>query len=241
MNNKKRFINHDLPRVHEAALVLLNKSTRYSDIENKDIWINRSSYYPSSRKEIVIGLFGDVSRYDFLTVSKVLETLQIVAPSLKITISDDLNDVSLPIHITPCDNLVSERFNGCKGYADGLYHGYHDYIWVNASIKNKDWRSHVIIHELGHALGLNHNLCIDSVMSYSDFADDLVFFNELDLMQLQLLHHLEASKYQGKSFQKWAIDYFDLDEELIKSYKDDPYLACNIAQDGWKKYVEMQK
>ena len=241
MNNKKRFTNHNLPRVNEAALVLLNKSTRYSETQDKDIWINRSSYYPSSRKEIVIGLFGDVSRHDFLTVSKLLETLQIVAPSLKITISDDINDVSLPIHITPCDNLVSERFNGCQGYAAGLYHGYHDYIWVDASIKNKDWRSHVIIHELGHALGLNHNLCIDSVMSYSDFAEELVFFNELDLMQLQLLHHLEASKYQGKSFQKWAIDYFDLDEELINSYKDDPYLACNVVQDGWKKYVEMQK
>ena len=78
-------------------------------------------------------------------------------------------------------------------------------------------------------------------MSYSDFADELVFFNELDLMQLQLLHHLEASKYQGKSFQKWAVEYFDLDEELINSYKEDPYLACNVVQDGWKKYVEMQK
>ena len=78
-------------------------------------------------------------------------------------------------------------------------------------------------------------------MSYSDFANETSYFNELDLMQLQLLHHPEASKYQGKSFQKWAIDYFDLNEELIKSYKDDPYLACNVAQDGWKKYVEMQK
>ena len=65
MNNKKRFTNHNLPRVNEAALVLLNKSTRYSETQDKDIWINRSSYYPSSRKEIVIGLFGDVSRHDF--------------------------------------------------------------------------------------------------------------------------------------------------------------------------------
>ena len=61
------------------------------------------------------------------------------------------------------------------------------------------------------------------------------------MQKLQLLHHLEASKYQGKSFQKWAVDYFDLDEELINSYKDDPYLACNVVQDGWEKYIEMQK
>ena len=239
--NKKRHTNEDLPMINEAALVLLNKSTRYSESEDKDFWINRSTFYPISRKEIVIGLFGDVLRHDFLTVSNVLETLQIVAPSLRITISDDSNDVTLPIHLTPCNNLVSERFNGCEGYAAGMYYGYHNYIWVDSSIRNKDWRSHVIIHELGHALGLNHNLCIDSVMSYSDFADETSYFNHLDLMQLQLLHHPEASKYQGKSFQNWAIDYFQLDEVLIKSYKDDPYLACNVVQDGWEKYIEMQK
>jgi hypothetical protein len=241
INNKKRFLNETLPKVHEAALVLLNKSTRYSDQDDKDIWIYYPTYYPELKKEIVIGLFGDVTKHDFLTVSNVLETLQIVAPNLKITISDDGNDVTLPIHIAPCNDLVSERFNGCKGYAAGLYHGFHDYIWVDASIRNKDWRSHVIIHELGHALGLNHNLCIDSVMSYSDFADETTYFNGLDLMQLRLLYHPEASNYQGKSFESWAVDYFNLDEELIKSYKDDPYLACNVVQDGWEKYIDMQK
>ena len=241
INNKKRFLNEDLPKVQEAALVLLNKSTRYSDQDDKDIWIYYPTYYPELKKEIVIGLFGDVTKHDFLTVSNVLETLQIVAPNLKITISDDGNDVTLPIHIAPCNDLVSERFNGCKGYAAGLYHGFHDYILVDASIRNKDWRSHVIIHELGHALGLNHNLCIDSVMSYSDFADETTYFNGLDLMQLRLLYHPEASKYQGKSFESWAVDYFNLDEELIKSYKDDPYLACNVVQDGWEKYIDMQQ
>ena len=128
-----------------------------------------------------------------------LETLQIVAPNLKITISDDGNDVTLPIHIAPCNDLVSERFNGCKGYAAGLYHGFHDYIWVDASIRNKDWRSHVIIHELGHALGLNHNLCIDSVMSYSTLQRNK-YFNGLDLMQLQLCIILKQVNIRAKVF-----------------------------------------
>lgn len=241
VNNKKRFISKDLPRVHETALVLLNKSTRQSELEDKDIWINYPTYYPEFKKEIVIGLFGDVTSRDFLSVSNVLDILQIVAPNLRITISDDVNDVTLPIHLAPCNKLVSEKFNGCEGYAAGIYYGFHDYIWVDSSITNQQWRSHVIIHEIGHALGLNHNLCIDSVMSYSDFADETTYFNELDLMQLRLLYHPDANKYEGKSFESWAIDYFKLDKELIEIYQDDPYLACNDVQDGWGKYIEMQQ
>ena len=240
-DNNRKLLNNTLPGVHEAAIVLLNKSTRHSELEDKDIWIYYPTYFPEVKKEIVIGLFGDVTRRDFLTVANVLETLKVVAPNLKITISDDGRDVTLPIHITPCDRLVSEKFNRCEGYAAGIYYGFHDYIWVDASITNKDWRSHVIIHELGHALGLNHNLCIDSVVSYSDFADTYTYFNYLDLMQLRLLYHPDSSDYEGKSFESWAVDYFNLDEELIKSYKDDPYLACNVVQDGWEKYIDMQQ
>ena len=50
--------------------------------------------------EIVIGLFGEVISYDFIALSNVLETLKIVAPNLKITISNDVNDVTLPIHLS---------------------------------------------------------------------------------------------------------------------------------------------
>ena len=60
-------------------------------------------------------------------------------------------------------------------------------------------------------------------------------------MQLRLLYHPDANRYEGKSFKSWAIDYFNLDVELIEIYNDDPYLACNDVQNGWEKYIEMQK
>tara|TARA_X000000950_G_scaffold55029_1_gene65833 strand:+ start:5615 stop:7012 length:1398 start_codon:yes stop_codon:yes gene_type:complete len=241
-NNKKKLLNDILPPVDEAAIVLLNRSTRYSEMDDKNIWIYYPTYIPDIKNEIVVGLFGDVISYDFITLSNVLEVLKIVAPKLKITISDDKNDVTLPIHLSPCNKLLSEKFNNCEGYAAGIYNGFHDYIWVDSSITNKDWRSHVIIHELGHALGLNHNLCIDSVMSYSEFSDDTTYFNYLDLMQLRLLYHPDAGSYGGKGFENWSIDYFDLDEDLIKRYKNDPYLACNgVDKNGWIEFVEMQK
>ena len=55
-----------------------------------------------------------MTRRDFLTVANVLETLKVVAPNLKITISDDGRDVTLPIHMTPCDRLVSEKLIAAK-------------------------------------------------------------------------------------------------------------------------------
>ena len=235
-------MNKTLPLVDEAAIVLLNRSTKYSEIENKNIWTYYPTYIPDIKNEIVIGLFGEAISYDFITISKVLEVLKIVAPNLKITISDDKNDVTLPIHMSPCSELLSENFYNCEGYAAGSYSDCHDYIWVDASITNKEWRSHVIIHELGHALGLNHNLCIDSVMSYSQFANETSYFNYLDLMQLQLLYHPDAGNYGGKSFKNWSIDYFELDESLIEKYENDPYLACNkVDESDWVDFVEMQK
>lgn len=241
-NNKKKLLNDILPPVDEAAIVLLNRSTRYSEMDDKNIWIYYPTYIPEIKNKIVVGLFGDVISHDFITLSNVLEVLKIVAPKVEITISDDKNDVTLPIHLSPCNTLLSEKFNSCEGYAAGIYYGFHDYIWVDSSITNKDWRSHVIIHELGHALGLNHNLCIDSVMSYSEFSDDTTYFNYLDLMQLRLLYHPDAGSYGGKGFENWSIDYFDLDEDLIMRYKNDPYLACNgVDKNGWIEFVEMQK
>ena len=61
-------------------------------------------------------------------------------------------------------------------------------------------------------------------------------------MQLRLLYHPEAGNYEGKSFENWSIDYFELDKNLIERYKSDPYLACNkVDKSGWVDFVEMQK
>ena len=50
-----------------------------------------------------------------------------------------------------------------------------DFIWVDASLRG-DRRSHVLIHELGHALGLSHNLCWDSVMTYEFSGPQVPYF-----------------------------------------------------------------
>ena len=40
----------------------------------------------------------------------------------------------------------------------------HGWIWVDSQHRG-DFRHTILTHEIGHALGLNHNLCHSSVMS----------------------------------------------------------------------------
>ena len=77
-NNKKKLLNKTLPPIDEAAIVLLNRSTRFSETEDKNIWIYYPTYIPDVKNEIVVGLFGKVISYDFITLSSVLEILKIV-------------------------------------------------------------------------------------------------------------------------------------------------------------------
>ena len=54
-NNKKKLLNKTLPPIDEAAIVLLNRSTRFSETEDKNIWIYYPTYIPDVKNEIVVG------------------------------------------------------------------------------------------------------------------------------------------------------------------------------------------
>ena len=64
--------------------------------------------------KVVLGLFGNVLEEDLETVNTILRTLNIVAPNLDISYSDNPSYVNLPIHFSNCDNLFSDLVNDCK-------------------------------------------------------------------------------------------------------------------------------
>ena len=253
-NQQKNFLTHLLPEVDEVAIALMNKTVEYSDEELKYIWAETKPEFVPRHNEIVIGLFGDVNREDFKLLSRILKPLRIIAPELRISFSDRVEDVTLPIHLSPCNDLLSEEFNDCKGKIDGTYYGWNNWIWVDSSNIGVR-RAHIIIHELGHALGLDHNLCQNSVMTYAPYNKDyhyrvpdhvdLPYFTELDLMQLRILYDpviqdLFYSRYNWSSNEQDIVDAFNLDQELIEEYKENPDEACLVRQTEWYEFAEMQ-
>ena len=74
---------------------------------------------------------------------------------------------------------------------------------------------------------------------------DVPYFTELDLMQLRILYDpviqdLFYSRYNWSSNEQDIVDEFNLDQELIEEYKENPDEACLVRQTEWYEFAEMQ-
>ena len=246
-----RNVNSSLPPVHEAAVALLGHGLSEDYYSGTWAWEKKKiSGIDIRNTKIVIGLYGDVKDSDLKLVSKLLDVLHIVAPNLDISYSKKSSEVTLPIHLLDCTEAwgVSEGYDCYQNYA-GIYFGGGDHIWVEGSLRGPE-RRHVITHEIGHALGLRHNLCFDSVMSYRFEADEVPYFNYVDLIQLSALYNPLvkewSDKYVGqlsniRTTRSRLIETFDLSEEKVKEYEEDIVTACYISPSAYDFLIEMQQ
>ena len=233
----------DLPS-YEAALALLGKNLSYYPDENGDYeWEDENIKYKRIRyKKTVVGLYGDIRKSDLEDVESIIQVLHIIAPGLDISYSNKTSDVTLPIHITPCEDKLGKHI-GCKDSFIGVYK-WGDYIWVDGSLRG-DHRSQVLIHEIGHALGLGHNLCWDSAMTYNSFAPNIPYLSYIDLMQLRILYHPDLqhkySKYQRSSLLRGeVIQKLGLNEMLVTHHEENIEEACYQKPGAYDYLIEMQ-
>ena len=248
----EKFIDYQILRqsgfnltTNEASLALLRKDLEYSPNVNGDYkWVDHNISWKRIRNQkTVVGLYGDVRKSDLELIKNALQVLHIVAPGLDISYSSETKHVTLPIHITDCENERG-RHIGCIDEYIGVYK-WQDFIWVDASLRG-DKRSHVLIHELGHALGLSHNLCWDSVMTYEFSGPQVPYFSHVDLMQLHILYHPELKTINytnGKSayiYRSQVINQLDLSEERVSYYEDNIKEACYQKPGEYDYLIELQ-
>ena len=67
-------------------------------------------------------------------------------------------------------------------------------------------------------------------MSYSDLADPIPFFSDVDLIQLQVLYSDTSNIISGNN----------LDEEKISYYEDNIHEACSVKNPKWLELIEVQ-
>lgn len=238
-------LNRTLPNIDESTIALLHAGV---DSKREDWpWMVRDYIMiPRIEDEIVIGLFGDVELGDLKHIERLIDTLRVVAPTLKISYSTNSDLVTLPIHFSKCTTEFSDLFNYCDAQgAWGYYYDVdtplHGWIWVDAYLSNET-RQGVLTHEIGHALGLDHNLCAYSVMSYSKFSDTKQnYFSHADLMQLQAIYDPELNPYKNVITKKDLIQHFNLSEEKVEEYKDDIANACHKYPGKYDFLIDMQK
>ncbi len=168
---------------------------------------------------IKLGFFGQFSPEELASVVLAIEMVRDVAPNLEITFADNEENVTLYIHKSYCDKTFSltqtcSDVNGwfIPKFSEPSLKPNHGVIWVDENASNIE---HIIIHELGHALGLNHNSCLDSIMDVEHRLEDYVTFQPIDLAILYAIYNSNDFNYEPLNFPEAApvetLQKFDTD------------------------------
>ena len=116
--------------------------------------------------------------------------------------SENPSEVNLPIVFSKCLNKrpYVSLFGGDICHL-GSYSPLENRVWIESDLYGVQ-RDHVLIHELGHSVGLNHSSCMNTgLMSVTSFKD-LLFFSDFELASIKFLYNSSMNIKNGSTFEE---------------------------------------
>ena len=228
--------NKSLPKPNVEAFALLLNEYDYDNETWDTTNYARKIYIDQFSGPIVFGLFGYPDENDFSTLGDIIVTLRILAPQISIAYSTDPLKVTIPIHFSPCNETTQNSGFQCSNWV-GVFTGggakETGWIWIDTNASSFS-REATLYHEIGHALGLPHNKCYSSSMSYE--LDQ--HWTDLDLMMLNVLYNptgwdIHTKKFSQSYWERKIITTYNFDQEKLEELKRKPWDSCLKREIGW--------
>ena len=235
--NERQYSDHHVPEPSAASLILAGSEGYEGGSSWKSDWslIAGIGKFPFPLK---FALYGEPRHIHWEVVAEVIAVLNHIAPSLKAGFAETHADVTLPIHISICENWQESSSPAfCSGRSAGQANSdfrtaFESHVWVDVRDYFRDnylTNLPTLRHELGHIAGLLHTPCPGSQMSISSQVGQGVFFNNSDLAIIATIHD---DRFVGGMTLEEARVALNIEKDSTwEDMLENPTLACNALAD----------
>ena len=170
------------------------------------------------------GLVGNYTKKDEIIVKTFVDAINNIIGSEWFKFSNNEEEVTLPIEISKGhvrgNPAVSPRYNG-------IYFSEENSIWMDSDLFGIK-RDNVLIHELGHSIGLHHSACIkDGVMSLNS-SDSIIKFSDFEIAMIKFVYDTPLYSVGNHATYEKDVEHGMTYEDLVSfSGKPNKALAPN--------------